>query len=42
MLDSKTKLLLIRAMVEGIDCDLDSIEKIDDFISVLKTMVEEN
>ena len=41
MLDSQFRLLMIKAMVDGIDCKFNDIEEINSFISVLKQTIEE-
>ena len=41
-MDDKTKQFLIKAMVEGIHCNLPTVESIEDYIIVLKDLVEEN
>ena len=42
MFDDKTKMFLIKAMTEGIDCDFADESAIDEYIDKLKSIVEKN
>lgn len=42
MFDEKTKMFLIKAMTEGIDCEFSDESAIDEYIDKLKSIVEKN
>jgi hypothetical protein len=42
MLETEAKLFLIKALIEGIPCKLETIDAITDFVDTFKVLVEEN